>query len=237
MQVKKFLDRIHPFYHTEYGSYTYVGPDYYTKDYSFRINLEDQWPAICYAHGIYDVPEIDHIQRQIEFLTDHKTYSPRSAVEIGGGLGQISCALAYMGVKVQSIDVNPAADHYHALTYQHWFDRTNVPNLVMLLGDLDTTIQDLNLSDVDTVILVSSIEHIFSNEWQRFFHRALPIFKNNHTVLTITNRKNYWPLGTFEDNLKDPGHVHLIDDVFYDQLESFSQEILYRNQSHISVRF
>jgi len=237
MQVKKLLDRIHPFYHTEYNSNMYNTPEYYANERSLRINLEEEWPAICYAHGIYDFPDIDQIQKQVEFLTVNKTYSPKSVVEIGGGRGQISCTLAHMGAKVQSVDVNPVADYYHNITDQRWFGGTGMPNLTVLLGDLDTTAQDLDLTDVDTMILVSSIEHIFAKEWQRFFNRALPCLQNNHTVLTITNRKNYWPLGTPEDTLKDPGHIHLINDTFYDRLCSVSKQVLYRDKSHISLKF
>ena len=237
MKVKKFLDRVHPFYHTEYNPDMYNTPDYYTSKRSLRINLEEEWPAICYAYGIYNFPEVDSIQQQVDFLKLNKTYTPKSVIEIGGGRGQISCTMAYMGARVQSVDVNSTADYYHAVTSQRWFGLTNMPNLTVLLGDLDTTAQVLDLSDVDTVIMVSSIEHIFSKEWQRFFNRALPYFKNNHTVLNITNRKNYWPLGTPEDKLSDPGHIHLIDDAFYDQLCSLGSQVLFRDQSHLSIKF
>jgi SAM-dependent methyltransferase len=230
MKVRRLLYNANPtyslFYHPSYR--------YSMEENASNLRYEDQWAAVCYAHGIYlnDLPKIDSVTEQINYIKQTATRKPRSVLEIGSGRGEVSAALDSLGIVVQSIDVNASVEQYHRTTSQIMFGKESTYDL--FIGDLDTTFDFLDLSVIDTVILVETIEHIFPDEWDRFYKKIKPILIANNCQLIATNEKWYWPLGHAGDCNE---HVNKIDDDFYDVLCSDAKKVCYRSTSHLCIEY
>lgn len=212
--------------------------DFYTFDYMKNLPAQgmkvlDSWPAACYMHGIYDVPTIFNIQEQIRYIIKNRKIVPSRILEIGSGQGELSCASGFLGYHIDTIDCNASAAHFHRATYRRFFDEYPRDNYNLFLTDLDGYTPYIP-EDINALVLVESIEHIDSSEWKRFYLAILPIMKSNHATLTITNLKNYWPLGFEGDCIE---HISLIDDDFYDNLTADARSVLYRDKSHICLEF
>ncbi len=241
MKITNLLESSNPKYKNLYGI-NYFGS---VESHGSLFRPEDQWPALCYAHGIYNVPPVSHenitthdgwlrlVADQIKFLQLNKTRTPNSILEIGSGSGQISCTLSHMGYSVQSTDVNPYAGDFHIARALAMYNNKINKDYHLLLGDLRAVSSHLNLDQVDTVLLIESIEHIYNDEWQGFLELALPAFKQNHTHLIITNFQDLWPIGG-EDGEE---HCTTIDDKFFDHLSSFATQVLFRDRAHLSIEF
>ena len=235
MIVKNFHNQAQDFYHTLYNK-SYWHPE----DIPGTLRWEDEWPAVCYAHGIYNVipPSESHffndIHEQVHFLQANKKRIPKSILEIGSGRGEISCTMSHMGYPVTTVDVNDSIERFHRVYAQQWFGSETDDTHTLMISDLVAAQQHLDLSTVDTIIMVESIEHIFADEWWKFYDFILPIMQQNHTQLNITNLKEFWPLGGRGDRAE---HISLIDENFYDQLVEQSQAVLYRDRSHISLQY
>ena len=230
MKVKRFLDNINqlypPLYHPTYWDGTSL--------YSEYLRWDDQWAAVCYAHGIYDnmLPNIKNLNDQIAYIRAHAQRYPKKVLEVGSGRGEVSIVLDHLGANVQSIDVNARAEEYHCTMSNFMFKKE--PELTLFIGDLDSTYESLDLENIDTIIFVESIEHIFEPEWLRFYSKIKPILQKNHAHFIATNMKWYWPLGHARDCNE---HVHLIDEEFYNNLASDAQQTLYRQTSHIALAY
>ena len=242
MQITNLLESSNPKYKGLYGINYFGDPD----GHGNLLRSEDQWPALCYMHGIYDPPDLDIkpegktrdeflklLSDQINFLKINQKRTPRSVLEIGSGSGQVSCTLSHMGYSIQSTDVNPHAGEFHQARAIDMYNNKIADDYHILLGDLTSVAEKLNLENVDTVLLIESIEHIYNDEWQNFLKLALPSFKKNHTHLIITNFQDWWPIGGMDGE----EHCNTIDDVFFDQLTSFSNKVLFRDRAHLVLEF
>lgn len=218
--------------------------DFYKKIYDYNywlpcnpmgVRLGDQWEAMCYCHGIFDPPWVYSISSQTQYLKSNLTRRPRKILEIGSGFGEVSVSLAHMEYDVISVDCNLSAAHFHKGTARRLFGAHSGSNHDLYIGDLNAVGDCMHIQDVDTVIMVESIEHIRPLEWQQFYQKLLPILKNNSGYLVITNYpKNYWPLGGPGDSFE---HIQVVDDVFYDGLVKDSARVLYRDRSHICLTY
>ena len=242
MKITNLLESSNPKYQGFYGL------DYFglIEDHGNLFRPEDQWPALCYAHGIYNPPDLDTIpegkdragflkllHNQLEFLKINKKRTPQSVLEIGSGSGQISCTLSHMGYSVQSTDLNPHAGGFHQARAIDMYNNEISEDYHLLLGDLNSVGGQLNLDDVDTVLLIESIEHIYNDEWQTFLELALPVFRKNHTHLIITNFQDMWPIGDMDGD----EHCNTIDDAFFNHLASFANKVLFRDRAHLALEF
>ena len=138
-----------------------------------------------------------------------------------------------MGYSIQSTDVNPHAGEFHRARAVDMYDNEIADDYHLLLGDLNSVSSHLKLDNVDTVLLIESIEHIYNDEWQQFLEQALPVFKKNHTHLIITNFQNMWPIGGMDGE----EHCNTIDDTFFDQLSLLSNKVLFRDRAHLVLEF
>ena len=232
MLVLDFHDQINSFYHKLYNINYWC-----QEEIPDQLRLDDEWPAVCYAHGIFiDVATNTDcgISAQIRYLQTHRARVPTHVLEIGSGRGEISCTLSQMGYRVSTLDVNDNSVRFHKVFAEQNFGKLTDDSHILMIGDLDLARTYLDLSTVDTIIMVESIEHILAPEWWRFFSHVLPIMQQNHTRLIITNLPGYWPLGLPGDCDQ---HVSLIDDGFYDSLVQHATAVLYRDRSHIALEY
>jgi Mycolic acid cyclopropane synthetase len=227
LKVFDFKSTIGKFYQLMYNDWYFFKAN---RSVPVGIRIYDAWPAVCYLHGLFDnIPVIFSVQEQINYLMQSRTRTPRNILEIGSGAGVVSCTLASMGYNVNSVEVVNSAVHLTKATSRDLFGKITGDNHSLYLCDL-ATLPDSALENIDTVLLIESIEHIKSNEWWSFYNRVVPHLKKNNGQLIITNEPEYWPLGFPGDCVE---HISLIDDNFYDKLSDLASETLYRKTSHI----
>jgi SAM-dependent methyltransferase len=231
MKITNLLEKSNPKYNAFYGI-DYFGS---IETHGNLLRSEDQWPALCYVHGIYNPPEFRDLllQEELEYIREHRKRIPQSILEIGSGSGQVSCTLSHLGYPVQTTDVNPYAKQFHIARAKNMYNNDIDNDYHLLLGDLTQVTKHINLDQVDTVLLIESIEHIYNDEWQAFLQLALPTFRKNHTHLIITNFKDLWPLQGEDDS----EHCNTIDETFFDQLSTLAQRVLLRDRSHLVLEF
>lgn len=233
MKIVNNLTNINPVY-GQFYNYNRILRDF--KDWPLGLRSEDMWPAACYLHGIYDVPNITDLAEQLAWIKENRKKHPKSILEIGGGDGLMSVFLSNTNneCKIQTVECNHSAAHWIRAVSRQYFAAPCGDNIQLYLGDLDTSWESLDFSELDAVVMVASIEHIDSAEWHRFFEKLVPILKTNQGSLTITNCMNYWPLG-FPGDWHE--HIALIDDNLYNYLTSFATKCTMRNGSHICLEF
>lgn len=198
------------------------------------MRITDAWPAFCYSHGILEsVPLIYSVKEQMRFVQTHCHRTPHNVLEIGSGRGEVSCALAMMNYNVHSLEVNQTAPHFTRATARDLFGQITPDNHCLYIGDLHS-FPDHLLENLDTVLMIESIEHIFPEEWWTFYQKLCPHLQKNKGQLIVTNEPEYWPMGFPGDT---PYHINLIDDDFYDRLSDSAASVLLRQTSHIVLQF
>ena len=227
MKVFNFKSAIDTFYQKMYNDWYFFKSN---RSVPVGIRIYDAWPAVCYLHGLLNnIPVIFGVREQINYLKQFRARTPHNILEIGSGAGVVSCTLAFMGYNVKSIEVVNSAVHLTKATSRDLFGKITDDNHSLYLCDLKS-FPDSELENIDTVILIESIEHIKSDEWWAFYNRLVPHLRKNNGQLIITNEPEYWPLGFPGDVLE---HISLIDDAFYDKLAESATDTLYRNTSHV----
>lgn len=210
--------------------------NFYKEDYPYCgspcLRPGDSFPAVCYAYGLFNIPDVDYtLDEQFNIIKTNAARIPQSVLEIGSGRGEVSQFFSCMGSKVFSIDCNPYAEQLHKHTEESMYGQIN-DTYTLGVGSLLQFVNDLP-NDIDTIVLVESIEHIFPNEWKIVWPVLKSILLNNHARLIITNVIH--PVGTKHD--PTPEHVMTIDDDFFNWLEDQSQHTLYRNYGNICLDF
>lgn len=217
----------------------------------------DSFPALCYAHGITDVflenkeisetvskefPNVPHmsfysakicnsgytVHDQIDFLLKHKTREPKKIIEIGGGNGSVSCTLSHMGYDVQCVETMIGADNFFMETNNHFFNK-NIANYRLINKPLHKSLDDLDWSGVDTVIMVESIEHILKEDFDQFYQTVL---EKLNGYFIVNNIITMHPINVGSGHIPEE-HCRKIDDELYTQMEKDFSGTILRNGSHL----
>jgi cyclopropane fatty-acyl-phospholipid synthase-like methyltransferase len=196
------------------------------------LRTTDQFPALCYAFGIYDVIDYNSLEDQLLFLNNSKTKTPKHILEIGSGRGEISCVLSKLGVSITAVDV--------AINIQTWFNRTGkhyfgeefiAPKVI------ESNIKDFveDFSKFDTILMVESFEHITEDEFQPTWDN---ICNNFNGLLCITNHPGSHPIpvgGEWPDAKLQ--HCRVIDDELFDAMAAKAKRTIFRKTSHLVLEF
>jgi SAM-dependent methyltransferase len=219
-------DEVHPQYLSFYDQH-------YPYDYTSSLRSGDAFPAVCYAHGIFDLDDREYpLREQFLMVESQKSISPESILEIGSGRGEVSIFMNQMGCDVFSVDCNPGVIALQSHTAQCVFDCDLDDRYVLGIGSILQFLDDLP-RNLDTVIMVESLEHIFPYEWQIVWQRIKPLLQKNHGRLIITNV--LFPVGSESDHT--PEHVMHVDDVFFDALAVQSNKVCVRKKGNICLQF
>lgn len=210
--------------------------EFYKEDYPYFGNSwlrpGDAFPAVCYAYGLFDIRDVDYpLDEQIDIIKNNSVRTPRSVLEIGSGRGDVSQFFSNMGSKVFSIDCNPFAEELQKHTKETMYNNV-VNDYTLGIGALEQFLDDLP-TDIDTIVMIESIEHIFPNEWAVAWARLKDILSANHGRLIITNVIH--PVGTRHD--PTPEHVMEVDDQFFNQLENQCKGVVFRRRGNICLDF
>jgi len=161
-----------------------------------------------------------------------KIHSNARVLDIGCGSGEVSYGFWKMGCEVHSIDCNPATPEFFEHTSSNFFGESDDKH-TLYIGPAGQFL-DCIPENLDTVLLVESIEHIISDEWSRIFSAIKPVLQRNHGRLIIAN--TIWPLGGPMDPANE--HISRIDDDFFNRLIQHDHPlVLYRNLGNLCLQY
>ena len=206
------------------------------------LKFGDNFAAILYAHDI-DYQSIYkyfpmvyfptgksgftyyHVKDQIDYVIKNKKRIPKNILEIGGGRGEISTTLHYMGNNVNSVEFQKNA--------KTWFDKTSIkffnkPHKVNLINK---NIKDvnINLNKFDTIIISETIEHIPEEHFNTFYNNLILNFKG---YFVITNWLHMWPLPAINKY-----HCREINDKVFNEFSVSCKKTKYRLYSHLCLEY
>jgi SAM-dependent methyltransferase len=105
--------------HPAYKDFYDAGYHYF---YTASLRSGDAFPAVCYAHDIFDCADQEYtLKQQFDIIQSRAERHPKSILEIGSGRGEVSVFFHQLGCEVFSIDCNPAALEFQTHTAQNVF--------------------------------------------------------------------------------------------------------------------
>jgi len=240
-------------YHTEDMKKSDLQPWWNNK----LLKWSDSFPALCYAHGIFDIFNSDYslselfinnfknvpdnsiytaricnsgytVRDQINFLLENKKRTPKKILEIGGGNGSVTCTLSNMGYDVQCIEPMQESISFFKETNKHFFGKTS-ENYRLINKSLHKSFEEIEWSGVDTVIMVESIEHILKKDFEDFYKMMVENLKG---LFIITNILKFHPIQIGTGHIPEE-HCRLIDDNVYDEMENNFGGNIFRLKSHL----
>jgi hypothetical protein len=201
----------------------------------------DAWVALKLAFGILNLDQDPNdpikndptFYNQVTYLQHNKQRDPKVIMEVGSGCGEVSISFFHMNCQVHTVDLNVSSCLFHQGNFGRFgFNRSPNENYNLYLGKVGAFL-DCIPDDLDTLVMVESIEHIFPNEWEEFWSAVKPILEKNHGRLIITN--TLWPLGGMTDPARE--HVMRVDDPFYDNLIAQGGQVLHRNKANLCIQY
>jgi 2-polyprenyl-3-methyl-5-hydroxy-6-metoxy-1,4-benzoquinol methylase len=206
------------------------------------LKFGDAYASILYAHDIdygsifKEFPRVtfpqgkegsEHytLKQQLEFLQKNKKRTPKNILEIGGGRGEITNTLAYLGYNVTSVEFHPNAEKLFKETGIKFFNKEQSYNLI------NENIKDveLDLSKFDTIIMCESIEHIPEKHFNNFYQNLIKNFKG---YFILTNWIHPFPIF-----VSGTEHCRRIDNELYDNFSKNAKRTVFRRKSHLCLEF
>lgn len=172
------------------------------------------------------------VNMQIDYLKKNATRTPKKVLEIGGGRGEVANTLKYMGVEVVSVEMGTDAEQWYIRTGEHYFGKDFDPVLpvVKRIGDV---INDIDLSEFDTILMVESLEHIPEQEFDSTWKAISEKF---HGMFVVVNWPDYHPIWVGRDASPEE-HCRLVDDELYDKWSAQAKNCVFRKGSHLVLEF
>lgn len=227
--------------------------NYEQKCYDFnQLRYGDQLPAICYALGYTSFDQVRDLFRfqdegksgdpfvgamvQLNLLAEQKwERNPRSLLDIGGGRGEVAVAFSYLNSflryynRVQLIEPSSAAPALLKMTQEKFgmYETVQLWNKELKIAQ-----KLVDWSDVDTVIMTESVEHIEKEDFDEAYLKYIrPTLRKNKGLLIITNWIDFHPI-----EIMLPYHCRKVGDIFYDWLAADGKTI-FRQGSHLVVKY
>ncbi len=218
-------------------------PEQHAWDYNM-IRFGDQCPAIACALGIESFEKVKRIlnfkgvgkipfpqmiaKEQVSKIFDNHSRKPKHVLDIGGGRGEVSLALSYLGIDVQMVESCKCAQELLQKTSK----RLEIKNNVKLINcNLIEALEKINWKKIDTVIFTESIEHINKEESNIVFKRISKVLHKNKGYLIITNWIDSYPIIRNTNE-----HCSTIDNLFYQNILDH-KKVICRNGSYLVVKF
>tara|TARA_R110000822_G_scaffold158039_1_gene297618 strand:- start:42 stop:716 length:675 start_codon:yes stop_codon:yes gene_type:complete len=209
------------------------------------IKFGDALSAVAYAHGItYEQLEerfplvaknnryegADYtIQEQLDFITEHKTRTPKNVLEIGAGRGEVTVFLSALGVQTTAIEPGTDASELFRISSHKLFPDQDIRAYSLINLPLHDACVDY--TEYDTILMVESLEHIlaehFDPEWEK-------INKTFNGLFIVTNWKRYHPIAVGQ-YAKPEIHCRLVDNDLYDKFNG-EHETIIRDKSHLCIK-
>ncbi|MBU0598720.1 class I SAM-dependent methyltransferase [Patescibacteria group bacterium] len=211
------------------------------------IRFGDMLAAMAYALGIpswnafrdiiyfvddFGMELIPHIYavEQLRILWEARKRTPKMVVDIGSGRGEIPIGFTHLGIPTIGIEPSKSAMKMFQLTKE----KLSMPDAKVHLintGILEAT-EILDFSNVDTVILCESIEHIDAKDFTQAYHKIIRGLRKANGMMIITNWINMWPI-----EWVPPYHCRGANDFLYDKLARDARKVIFRQGSHLVMRY
>lgn len=247
----------HTNYHKVYDTGFFERADGYANWQAGQLRCGDALCAFAYAFGI---PSYERVREIVGFEDDrgvmqdrgawnqigsvlwHKERNPTSVLDIGGGRGELGMAFAVSNVSVQVVEPHIDAYSWVKKTAAKLFNTEGVavlfnPKVGVAVGNkfinlpCPECLDELDLSDLDTVTMVESLEHIPEDCFAPVWEKVKEALVRNKGRLIVANWIQYHPLG-----ISGEEHCRLVDDSTYDWLAE-GGKVAYRNGSHLVVDY
>lgn len=211
------------------------------------LKFGDAMAAVCYAHdigytqlyeefpGCFGVTPNGRfeqhgytIEQQVAFIQARRQRIPRKVLEIGGGRGEVANTLVHLGVDCVSVELSPGADRWYRDTGEHYFGHLHRPAVPIARG-IEEVIDEIPLSEFDTIMMVESLEHIPAEVFDPIWEQIRQQFKGRFIVV---NWPDYHPIWIGRD-AGPQEHCRLVDDALYDLWAGQAQGVLQRMGSHL----
>ena len=206
------------------------------------LKFGDNFAAILYAHNIdyqsiyKDFPMVYfpagkagfthyNVKDQIKYIIKNKKRTPKNILEIGGGRGEISTTLDYMGYNVTSIEFQKNVKKWFDKTSIKFFNKSHKVNLI----NKNIKDVDIDLNKFDTIIISEVIEHIPEKHFNKFYNNLISNFKG---YFIITNWLYMWPLPAINKY-----HCREINDKVFNEFSRFCKKTKYRLYSHLCLEY
>ena len=164
---------------------------------------------------------------QLNFVKQHSQRQPKNVLDIGSGRGEVISSFAYLNSQCTGIESGGQAVELHKLTATKFFGPSFKP-ILPITKSLGDAIEELDLTQFDTIVICETIEHIEAEEFNLAWHCIKSEFTG---LIIITNWLDYHPIP-----IQLPDHVRLTDDALYDQLSMDAAECIYRDRSHLVLK-
>jgi hypothetical protein len=184
------------------------------------------------ANGRAESVEVSMVHQQMNFLETNAKRQPKRVLEIGGGRGEVTTVLKYMGLDVVSVELGPEAKKWYEATAYHYFGNDFEPS-VPINKPIQDTLSDIDLSSFDTILMVESLEHIPEAAFEPVWQEIKTKFKGRFIVV---NWPDYHPIWIGRDAGPEE-HCRLVDDALYDTWSKEAQSVYTRRGSHLALDF
>jgi hypothetical protein len=168
------------------------------------------------------------ISDQIDFIKREKIRQPKKILEIGGGVGVLANTIKRLDIECISVDIAADQKMLYDITSKYYFG-IDYSDVTMKSNCISLEIHNIDLSEIDTIVLVESIEHIPEERFDIVWNEIIQKFKGRFIV---TNWLSYHPI--VKSGIE---HCRRIDDQFYDFLSKHASSCWYRNGSHLVLDF
>lgn len=196
--------------------------------------LVDSFPIVFEfnEHGRGEPSNVSMFRDQLAFLKDNKKRTPKRVLEIGGGRGEVANTLKYLGADVVSVELGEQAVEWYKRTGEHFFGALLDP-VIPVVKPIQDAVQDLDLSSFDTILMVESLEHIPAEAFEPVWQAICQQFKG---LFIVTNWPDYHPIWIGRDASPEE-HCRVVDDELYDQWSKQAKKCVYRQGSHLVLKF
>ncbi len=249
---------LHHDYHSTYDANFFHRSDGKSHWDQGRLKVGDDLAAIAYALGIPSFETLLEIlclppdsdgrdpdcsllkaKEQLLCLVPHQTRHPRSVLDVGGGRGEVSTALAWLDIPVQLVEPHKNAFDWVSETACKLFPPDGDPSCdtkaCRPFRLINTTVPEclpsIDLAGLDTVMFCESLEHIPEECFTPFWEKVGEVLRRNNGMLIVTNWLDYHPL-----HVSGREHCRLVDDALYEELAQ-GGTVVYRRGSHLVIQY
>lgn len=234
----------------------------YTKDFFLNADGISEWndcklkygdalASMAYAFGVKSFEDFRSLapfdsigkhgtgdgidaKQQLTAIIKGQSRTPKGILEIGPGRGEVAVSFSYLKYKVQIIDPSPGVFEWLNETSNKLFNFNH--NVKIYNEPLHKAVNKINWNDVDTVIMVESLEHILEDD----FNTAYDIIKYNlkkaNGRLIIVNWIDFHPI-QIGQGASCNVHCRTVDDALYNKFTNDAVKCFYRNGSHIVLDY
>lgn len=237
-----------------YTSHYYLGrslPE--TEPYNMgMIRPSDMGAAMAYSLGYRDYDSVVKLfgldpkrprhfppnlkcDVQIRDLMAGRTRTPKLAIDVGAGRGEITASFLYAGVDCIAIEPSVSGLDLVKNTSQKWYNMDFPESNFLNSGVFDGMRQIEQAGRIpDTVIMCECLEHIGKKEFWRAYTTIRHLLAKSEGILVVTNWIDLHPI---QRDILHWDHIHTVDDRLYDEMARYAARTVFRQGSHIVLQF